>query len=52
MDDRQDYDENEQYCCNDKSMDMTSVAMVVSAASLHYVITNLLDLINAYDLVQ
>ena len=45
-------DELEQYGFNEKSMALTPVAMVVSAASMSYVMTILLDLIKAYDLVQ
>ena len=45
-------DEIEQHGFNENSMALTPVAMLVSAASLSYVMTILLDLIKAYDLVQ
>ncbi|KAL3917254.1 MAG: hypothetical protein SGILL_004801 [Bacillariaceae sp.] len=45
-------DELEQHGFNEKSMALTPIALVVSAASLRYVLTILLDLVKAYDLVQ
>lgn len=42
----------QQYYLNKKSMALTPVAIVVSAASQHYVMKILLDLIKALDLVQ
>lgn len=45
-------DEPEKHGFYEKSMALTLVAMVVSAASLHLVLTNQLDLSKAYDLVQ
>ena len=49
---RESPDEIQQYGFNEKSMALTPVALVVSAASLRYVLTILLDLIKAYDLVR
>lgn len=45
-------DEVEQHGFKKKSMALISLAMVLSADSLHYVMTILLDLIKAYDLAQ
>ena len=45
-------DDLEQHGFAEKAMALTPVALVVSAASLHYVLTFLLDLVKAYDLVQ
>lgn len=42
----------EQYGFNENSMAMTSVAMVLSVFSLHYVMKILLGPIKAYDLTQ
>lgn len=44
--------EVEQHGFNEKSVAMTPIAMVVSAASMHYVIKILLDLFKGYDQVQ
>lgn len=38
--------------CNDKLTELTPIAVVVSVASLRYVLTILLEIIKAYDLVQ
>lgn len=45
-------DEPEQHRFNEKSMALPPIAMVVSAATLHYVLKILLNLIKSYDLVQ
>ena len=45
-------DEIEKHRFNENFMALTPVAMVVSAASLSYVMTILLNLIKAYDPVQ